>query len=257
LDIKRTRFEIRCEGIPLRGELFTPEAPGPYTAVPLCHGIPRGGPRKSDPGYLPVAERLAREGFAALIFNFRGCGISGGNFDMEGWGRDVLAVTEALDAAGEIESIVPWGFSGGAAAAAWAAARSGKIRGAALFACPAEFSALGSIPSLSDLVGFFRGVGIIRDRDFPPDEGEWLAGFDRISPEKHVGMISPRPLLFIQGSEDETVPVGHAERLYRAAGEPKELEIIRGARHRLRGFPRALEAALDWMRRRRELLSRG
>lgn len=249
--MKRSPFETYCDGIPLRGEIFIPDAPGPYTAVPLCHGIPRGVPREGDPGYLPVAERLAKEGFAALIFNFRGCGISGGNFDMEGWGRDLSAVAEALADSGEIKSVVPWGFSGGAAASAWAAARCEKIRGAALFACPAEFAALGSIPSPSELVSFFREVGIIRDPDFPPDEEEWLAGFDRINPEKHIAMLSPRPLLLVQGSEDETVPPGHAKRLYEVAGEPKELEFIEGAPHRLRESPRALETAFDWMNRNR------
>ncbi len=251
--MKRSKFETYCEGVPLRGEVFIPDGPGPFTAAPLCHGIPRGVPREGDPGYLPVAERLTREGFAALIFNFRGCGISGGNFDIEGWGRDAVAVAEALTAFDEVESVVPWGFSGGAAASAWAAARCEKIRAAALFACPAEFSALGSIPAPSELVNFFRQVGIIRDADFPPDKAEWLAGFERINPEKQVAMITPRPVLFVQGSEDETVPPEHAERLYEAAGEPKELEIIEGAPHRLREFPGALEVAFDWMRRHRDL----
>lgn len=215
--------------------------------IPLCHGIPRERTREGDPGYFPLAERLAREGFGALIFNFRGCGISDGDFDLIGWGRDLIAVVKALKIIPSIEKIVPWGFSGGAAAAAYAAARETAIDAAALFACPADFTALRAVPVASGLVEYFRRVGIIRDPYFPKDAETWLKNFADIDPVRHAAMIAPRPLLIIHGSNDETVPRAHSQILFDAAKEPKTLRIIEGAQHRLRESPEAIEAAFQWL----------
>jgi len=46
-----------------------------------------------------------------------------------------------------------------------------------------------------------------------------------------VARIAPRPLLIIHGEDDATVPVHHAEMLYEAAGEPKELWRLAGVGH--------------------------
>lgn len=46
-----------------------------------------------------------------------------------------------------------------------------------------------------------------------------------------VGELSGRPLLLIHGEEDEVLPPSCSETLHRAAGEPKELELLPGAGH--------------------------
>lgn len=46
-----------------------------------------------------------------------------------------------------------------------------------------------------------------------------------------VSRIAPRPLLLIHGEDDTTVPIHHAEQLYAAAGEPKELWRVPGVGH--------------------------
>lgn len=46
-----------------------------------------------------------------------------------------------------------------------------------------------------------------------------------------VGRIAPRPLLLIHGEDDALVPIHHAELLYEAAGEPKELWRLPGVGH--------------------------
>jgi len=146
-----------------------------------------------------------------------------------------------------VAQIVPWGFSGGAAAATWAAAHDKRISAVALFACPADFTALSAIPVKSALIEYFRKVGIIHDPSFPHDPDSWLRSFELINPEKHIALISPRPVLIAHGTDDATVPVDHAHRLYRAAKEPKTLRIIEGAPHRLRESQKALDAAFEWM----------
>ena len=245
---KREPFITTCDGITLRGELFLPQSITQIKMVVICHGIPRERPREGDPGYLPLAERFVREGYGALIFNFRGCGVSDGNFDIMGWGRDLLAVVDTLYKIPFVASVILWGFSGGAAASVWAASHNRKISAAALFACPADFAGLRDIPVTSVLVEYFRKVGIIRDAAFPADEKAWIESFDKINPEKHIPLISPRPVLIVHSTADQTVPVGHAHRLMDAAREPKMLKIIEGAPHRLRESPEALETAFSWLK---------
>ena len=60
----------------------------------------------------------------------------------------------------------------------------------------------------------------------------------------------PRPLLLLQGNDDEVVNVNHAYRLYARAGEPKDLVIVEGANHRLRHNERAMAIAIDWLKSR-------
>ena len=52
------------------------------------------------------------------------------------------------------------------------------------------------------------------------------------SPVELVGRIAPVPLLVVHGDADKYFPVGHAEALYAAAGEPRELWIEPGLRAR-------------------------
>ena len=46
-----------------------------------------------------------------------------------------------------------------------------------------------------------------------------------------VGRIAPRPLLLIHGEDDVLVPIHHAELLFDAAGQPKELWRLSGVGH--------------------------
>lgn len=249
MKIKKESFEtVTQDGVRLVGELFLPAEGEKFVIVLLCHGIPREQRKTDDPGYIPLAERLVRERFGALIFNFRGCGASGGDFDILGWGLDLLAVADALSKMSCTSAVVSWGFSGGACATVWAMAQDERIKACALFACPADFQTLRSIPLVGGLAEYFRKVGIIRSPDFPPDVEKWLYGFEEIMSEKHIPRISPRPLLIIHGDADETVPVEHAYRLYKAAKEPKKLEIIPKAPHRLRESPEAIEVAITWLK---------
>jgi len=61
-------------------------------------------------------------------------------------------------------------------------------------------------PFVADLVGKLSGV-VLRP----------------LEPLRHVGKISPRPVLMINGANDEQVPRANAEMLYEGAGQPKKI----------------------------------
>lgn len=242
---------LDVEGIKITGQLYLPGEVGQssYSTVCVCHGIPARLPDPGDRGYPLLAEKICREGFAVMIFNFRGTGTSGGNLDILGWTRDLKAVLDYLWALPEVDRsrLALIGFSGGAAVSVYVASRDSRISYLVACACPARFTFPEEPQSL---IEHFRNLGAIRDENFPTSAQQWLDGFQAVSPVRYIASISPRPLLLVHGSQDDVVPVTQAREVYDGAGEPKQLIIIDGAGHRLRQDERAMAAAIDWLKSR-------
>lgn len=242
---------LESEGINITGQLYLPGEGNraPYRTVCICHGIPAGIPDPGNTGYPLLAERICRQGIAVFIFNFRGTGASGGNFDIMGWTRDLKSAIDYLCSLPEVDRarLSLLGFSGGAAVSVYVAAKDDRISAIVTCACPAEFTFLNKADSHSSLIEHFRSIGIFRDRDYPPSLEDWLNNFRVVSPIEYIADIAPRPLLLIHGDRDETVDVSHAYRLYERAGEPRQIKIIYGAGHRLRQNEKAMDAVINWL----------
>ncbi len=246
-------FVLKIEDLRLVGQMYFPSGgTPPFPAVILCHGIPTGQPPDpGDGGYPALAARLASHGLAAFTFNFRGAGLSGGNFDIAGWSRDLAAVVEHawnLDAIDD-SRVAAIGFSAGAAVAIYVAAEDKRIAAVAACAAPADFSSIYAPAHAPGSLAYFRQIGIIRETDFPASLEDWLNGFRRVNALHSVAGIAPRPLLLVHGSQDKVVTPENSQRLYSAAGEPKELVILEGAEHRLRLHEGAVKALLEWLTR--------
>jgi dipeptidyl aminopeptidase/acylaminoacyl peptidase len=244
---------LSADDIMLAGQVFLPDdCTGTYPAVCLCHGIPAVpyNPQEKG-GYPELAARFCQAGFAALVFNFRGCGPSQGNIDLPGWTRDLNAAIDFLYMLPEVDrsKIYLLGSSGGAAVSVYAAAHDKRVSAVATLACPAEFDFMASGYTVESLIARFREIGIIRDPDFPAHAGKWLEGFSTVSPLQHIGKIAPRPLLLVHGGSDEVVPVEHLERLYEKAGQPRKKVVLKGAGHRLRQDERAIGAVMEWLQK--------
>ena len=251
-------INLGVDNLKLVGRLYLPPAGGldPYPTVCVCHGIPFSEAAKTgvgERGYPALAERICRDGFAVLIFNFRGTGASEGNFDLFAWTRDLGVAIDFLWALPEVDHarLALLGFSGGAAVSVCVAAGDRRVSAVAACACPAEFSSLKLVTGSDEpeaTIDHFRRVGIIKDQDFPPAATEWFDSFQVVEPVGVVAKIAPRPLLLVHGGRDEVVDVDHAYRLYAQAGEPKQLIIVQGAGHRLRQDERAMAIVIDWLR---------
>ena len=248
MNIKNVTLEV--DSLEIVGHLYLPRNVDmiPYSTVCICHGIPEKTSAPGDRGYPLLAENICRQGFAVFIFNFRGTGVSDGNFDILGWTRDLEVVIDYLCAEVYVSKISLMGFSGGAAVAVYVASRDKRISSIVACSCPAEFSWFNGIDDPQPVVDYFRDVGIIRDEGFPPSVDEWLAGFRLVSPVKYIAGISTGHLLLMHGSLDETVDVSNARKLYAAAREPKQLIIVDGAGHRLRRDDSAMASAIEWLK---------
>ena len=236
-------INLRVDGIDIVGRLYTPERAGKLLrpGLIICHGIPAQVKAADDQGYPLLAGRFCEAGFTTLIFNFRGCGLSGGNFDMLGWSRDLKAAIDFISP--KVDRLWIMGFSAGAVISIYVAAQDSRISGLVSCACPVNFK-FGN----KDGLELARRNGIIRDADFPPSLKEWSEGFVKVNPINWVGMLSPRPLLLVHGDQDEVVPIQDVWSLYHKAKEPREIRVIPGAGHRLRLSEMAMKLVMDWLK---------
>jgi len=250
--MQRSRISLVVNGISIIGETYFPEDDGgQFPALCICHGIPSGKPAiPTDGGYPQLAERFCQAGFATVIFNFRGTGISGGNFDMMGWAKDLGVVIDYMWFLRQVDRsrFCLMGFSGGAAVSTYVAANDSRVSRVVLCACPAEFRGLIEEEAGQSSIQHFRRIGMIRDAGFPPSLDDWLHGFKQMTPLQWVDKISPRPLLLLQGTDDDLVEASHTYRLYEKAKEPKEMAFVDGGGHKLRLSEKAMDIAIEWLR---------
>lgn len=246
------------EGLRLAGHLALPGAParagGTMPGVVVCHGFPSGagGAATSAATYPELVDRIAGEvGWAALAFNFRGCGRSQGNFSLQGWLADLRAAVDHLAAVDGIAGIWLAGASTGGSLAIAHAAADPSIRGVAALAARADFDDWAGHPRR--FCDHARDIGVIRDPSFPAAFDVWARELREVRPTELVRRLRPRPLLVIHGSEDDYVPVNDARVLADAHGEC-DLRVVAGAGHRLRHDPRAIAILLGWLDRQKSQL---
>lgn len=247
---------LASQGLTLRGTVAVPAGDRPWPLTLLCHGIPSGAPAPGEPGYEALARRLAAGGSAACWFNFRGTGLSEGDFSLPGWVADLEALlTAARSAKAPFEGCDPtrialMGFSGGGAVSIICAAHTPGLAGVAALSSPADFSSLLAREDMGEFIAHARAIGIIRDHAFPVSEEAFYGEMLACNPGDFVGGVAPAPLLIIHGDGDETVPVAEACKLYDAASEPKELFIVKGGAHKLRLNAEAMDKAVGWTLKR-------
>lgn len=241
------------DGLKLKGQLFFPGRTH-YPVLCLCHGMPRGGTADpNDRGYAGLAERFAEEGFLTVVFNFRGAGESEGNFDILGWTEDLKAVLKYIYTMNKTDTknISLMGFSAGAAVSIYVAAQDKRITSVISCACPDTSRLAKNREFAQKVVDDYRKMGVIKDANFPHSLQSWMQGFDEVYSGKWIDRLAPRPVLLIHGDQDDVVSPTSAFNLYKQAGEPKDLLIIKGAGHRLRISEEAMSYALGWLKSHR------
>jgi dienelactone hydrolase len=244
---------FKSGGIELAGHLALPRiAPGHWVpGLVVCHNFPseRDAGRISALSFPELADRIATElGWKVLVFTFRGCGDSGGNFSLRGWLDDLLAAVGYLQREPDVGGVWVAGFGTGGAIAICAAARDPSIQGVAAMSAPADFDDWANHPRR--LLQHARDVGVIHDPFFPASFDLWAKEAKEVRATACVREVAPRPLLVLHGTEDDAVPVFDARVLADAHGEA-DLRIIDGGPHQLRHDPRAVAVLLGWLDRQR------
>jgi len=132
--MRRERVEFPCDDIMLEGVLAFPEGPGPFGVVIMCHPHPLYGGNMDNTVVHVVCDAVLQEGLAALRFNFRGVGKSGGRYaDGVGERADVKAAVSFVEKRSEIdpERVGLCGYSFGSMVAFPAAVEDSRIKAVA------------------------------------------------------------------------------------------------------------------------------
>jgi alpha-beta hydrolase superfamily lysophospholipase len=209
-----------ADGVTLAGWLIPAERET-RAAVVVMHGF--SGHRLGElAAYVPWLRRR----YHVLQFDFRGHGASGaaaitlGSLER----RDVAAAVRFLEERG-MGPIALMGLSMGAAVAIVAAP---DLPVAAVVA-DAAFADL-QHPIANRLRGERYPFAELGSRLIVA--AAWLrAGTRLISPIDRVAQLAPRGLLLIAPRDDALISWRQSQRLYEAAGEPKELWVVDGAEH--------------------------
>ncbi len=231
---------IVSDGIVLAGRLFRPTG-RLAGALLVCHGA---GSRKEN--HELMGEQAAAAGLAALTFDFRGHGESGGVMGPDGW-RDAVVAGERL----LTESGAPWlaarGASmGGCMLLLAARARPGLFRSLVLL-CPADGESL--LAGLDELEGDPDGS------PGGPDGREYAARFDGAALRPFLGGLDlvgaardlPRVLL-AHARDDDQVPFAHSERLSKVLAPPRAfIALGTGGHHGPGRSAFVARATIDWV----------
>jgi pimeloyl-ACP methyl ester carboxylesterase len=188
-------------------------------AVVLVHGT-----EADRAQLLPEGLALAAAGFGVLAYDQPGCGESGGSVT---WGHtERAALRAAIDWTARqpgTRAVGVLAFSQGTFTAVQVASEDPRVRALALEGAVANYG--------DETRHEFRRWGWLSQ--WPAVRSREYQGYRPTDPqaEEVVGRIAPRPVLVVAGDRDETVPMAQAERVFRAAGEPKELWVVPGAAH--------------------------
>ena len=188
---------------------YTPPKNG--SVILVAHGY--GDKRAEDFHVL-----FASHGYGVIAWDSRAHGKSGGDFSSLGY-YETLDAKAALDfalAQPGVEHLGAWGGSMGAVTMIRATAQYPQIE--ALIAdspfvnLEEEMDLRVPVPMMRSLIHFFaeQATGISPDL---------------VNPLEDIRSISPRPVFIIQGMGDGMVPLDSAQRLYDAAGEPRQLWV--------------------------------
>lgn len=217
---------LSLDGIELKGWWVPAETKSDKTII-LMHGW---GMNRSD--ILPHTVFLRDLGYNLFYFDFRALGASGGTLNSVGYLelRDVRGAIHYLKkyCAEQCKKIGLYGLSMGGMVALTEAARNPEI---ACVAAEAPYYSYRRVISRWAWVHYHLPYFPLIPIMLHYVRRLLNANPERYSPKYTISKIAPRPVFIIHGRQDNLVPAAQARYLYRAAGEPKELWLVPGAKH--------------------------
>jgi fermentation-respiration switch protein FrsA (DUF1100 family) len=194
-----------ADGLTLHGWFVSSSVRGAATVI-VFNGNAGNRSYRAD-----LAGRLAAQGLAVLLFDYRGYGGNDGSPTEDGLALDARAARDYVLSRADVtpSRVVYFGESLGSGVAV----RLAVEHPAAAVVLRSPFTSFVDVGRVH--YGWLPVGVLLRDR-YP--------SIDRI---RQINS----PLLVIAGSNDTIIPVGQSRRLFDAAREPKRLVIVEGADH--------------------------
>lgn len=232
-EYESVRFPSREQGIMLSGWYFEAEANGITSkgaTIIFSHGYTQNRQEPHLPA-LALAQELIADGYNVLMFDFRNAGESGGSRTTIGLleQRDLLGAIDYVEQREPATEIGCIGFSMGAATSLLVAGKDDRVKAVVAdssFSClytylrekMSTWTSLPRFPFNSIILTLIPLISGANPRQVKPIEA--------------VKQIAPRPILFIHGTADDTIPPYHSKRMYETVLHPhSELWIVEGTGH--------------------------
>src|SRR5262245_40195597 len=217
-------------------------------AIVVAHGFTLSWQR---PNVWRIANRFNRMA-GVITFDFRGHGRSGGLSTLGD--REIKDVDVVLRYARELgyQRVATVGFSMGASIVLRHAGLIGGADAVVSVSGPGRWYYRGTRPMRKVHWAVEHRLGRLVTRTLLNtriSNGRWDP--IPVPPADAAAKIAPTPLLIVHGDEDGYFPVDHAQQLYEAAHDPKELWIVPGFGHAESGAeatPALLDRIGGWVR---------
>jgi alpha/beta superfamily hydrolase len=265
MKIRDVRLE--CDRVELSGEMYIPDIV-PAPSVLVCHGLDIRGYHRVRI-YREFAEAICREGFVALIFDFRGVGKSDGEFDYGvGEQQDVRCMLNYLTTTPEVvaDKTFVAGHSLGGAVSLYALQNDTRVRGLVLWSTPKDhyYNVKKFIRRTRGRLGLFLfQVFAVLDRvvDISRIFKLQVYGINlrpryvreklmRLNEREAIAKLHNLPVLIIVGEKDKIVGQDEAEAIFSAANEPKKLLIVKSADHNFEGKENeVIDETIGWIKK--------
>ncbi len=259
--MKMKEVEFKSEDLTLRGELYQPErtdAPG----ILVCHAM-HGQGFRWIPVYRNFAQKAAQAGFACLLFDFRGCGMSEGTFDY-GWGEqeDAKAALNFLLRQEQVDASQAYavGRSLGGTIALYSLIDDPRVKGYALWATPPDHKrtienfivktrgriGYGFFILLSTLDRFFNVTKFdLWGLKMRPRDVRWK--LMSLSGSRLIAHTNHPPILIIVGDEDDFVSLAEERDYEKTISGNGRLVVLKGTGHTFKGAEEQVASiTIDW-----------
>jgi alpha/beta superfamily hydrolase len=262
MQVKEVQF--KSDNVTLRGELYLPEqvnVPG----ILVCHAMHGEGFRWL-PLYREFAQKAAERGFACLLFDFRGCGLSEGKFDYgRGEQNDTRAALGFLLGQKQVDASKAYavGRSLGGTIALYSLIDDPRVKGYALWATPPDHqrNIRNYIERTRGKLGYrFFVLLSALDRSFNvtrlikldlwgikmrPRDVRWK--LMTLNGSRLMAHKNNPPILLIIGDEDEFVSVSEERDFEESIPGNKRLIVLKGTGHTFKGAEeKVASTTIDW-----------
>ena len=204
------------EGYKIEGNIHLPVNQQSAPCVICSHGLFSS---KESSKFIAMAEQLAGEGFIALRYDHRGCGVSEGKIEETTVSNRLKDLDSILRFVGQRFKTTPriglFGSSMGGYISLLKAAQAPLVSSVVVWATPFE-------------------LGRTR-RDYNEDGSPILkeSFFEDLSNHSLLDVLGRIKRCFVlHGQKDELVPVSHSNKIYENLADPKKIKIFPRGDHR-------------------------
>jgi hypothetical protein len=219
----QTGITFDSGGHRLLGRLFLAQGDDPKPTAVILHGLP-GIEQNYD-----IAFMLRERGWNAVIFHYRGCWGSGGDYTFKTIPADVRACLDTLSSGAhpqvDASKLILIGHSLGGWAAVLEAVDDQRVRAVIVIGSVTDPRTLPLYETPDEFIPWLPTLSAESFRQ------QWQALDAEFAAVEQVARLAPRPLFILHSPDDTGVPLAQALELFERARNPKTLISHPGANH--------------------------